>query len=182
MLPASRSARLAALGLLATVAAAAAVFLLRAPDSGAGGALGAPLLVLGLITDAQYADIPDAVSAWKVPRCYRYSIEVVRAAVAAWAAVAPSDGGVSAVVHLGDAVDGNAGQGPGGAIGALDVVSAAFAALGRPVRFRAAALVRARALTSGRSRLPGALPARQPRVLQLRPASALLCLRHRARA
>jgi manganese-dependent ADP-ribose/CDP-alcohol diphosphatase len=100
-----------------------------------GGSPEAPLLTLGVLSDAHYADVADALSAWGVRRHYRASLDVVRQAVADWARVPTSDGGVAAVVHLGDAVDGKARGAPGGAAAAFDAVTGALGALGRPVYY-----------------------------------------------
>jgi len=96
---------------------------------------GAPLAVIGVLADAQYADIDDGKSAAGVPRHYRESLRMVSAAAAAWGRVPASRGGVVALVHVGDAVDGKARQGPGGGGAAADAVQAALRQAGRPVHY-----------------------------------------------
>ena len=96
---------------------------------------GTPLVVLGIITDAQYADIDDGKSAAGVPRFYRDSLRMVQAAAAAWAAAPASAGGIVAAVHVGDAVDGKARGGPGGGAVAVAAVQAALRSAGVPVHY-----------------------------------------------
>jgi hypothetical protein len=113
--------------LLAAVLCAARCCLVRrvlppAPDD-------APLLTLGLVTDVQYADVADGLSAWGVPRHYRASLRMLHTAVADWRAAPPH-----AVVHLGDAVDKGASAGAGGARAALASVTAALASLNLTAR------------------------------------------------
>ena len=96
---------------------------------------GTPLVVIGLITDAQYADIPDGKSAAGVPRYYRDSLRMVQAAATAWAMVPATAGGIVAAVHVGDAVDGKAAVGPGGGTAAVAAVQAALRSAGVPVHY-----------------------------------------------
>lgn len=97
---------------------------------------GTPLVVIGVISDVQYADADDGKSNAGVPRFYRESLRVVNAAASAWAAVPAAQGGVSAVVHVGDTVDGGrAGNGPGGVAAAASAVQAALRTAGRPLHY-----------------------------------------------
>ena len=97
---------------------------------------GAPLAVIGVVTDAQYADYEEGKSAAGVPRYYRESLRMVSQAASAWAAVPASGGGVLAVVHVGDTVDGGKTRlSPGGAPAAADAVRDALRLSGRPVHF-----------------------------------------------
>ncbi|KAG0464184.1 hypothetical protein HPP92_020253, partial [Vanilla planifolia] len=43
-----------------------------------------PLFSFGVITDIQYADIPDGFSFFGVPRFYRHSFQVLQRAVCKW--------------------------------------------------------------------------------------------------
>jgi hypothetical protein len=134
-----RAGKQLALLLAACIGAFAALhalgaFTLRAVVPPSLAADGPPLLALGVLSDAHYANVPDALSAWKVQRKYRASLDMVHLAASAWARVPPSEGGVAAIVHLGDAVDGKARGAPGGAGAAFDTVTSALAAAGRPVR------------------------------------------------
>lgn len=61
-----------------------------------------PKFSFGVVTDVQYADIPDGCSFQGVPRYYRHSLEALQRAVRSWGA----RGGLSFVIHLGDIVDG----------------------------------------------------------------------------
>jgi len=90
----------------------------------------APLLVMGLLSDAQYADVSDGKSAWGIARNYRNSLQIAQAAAAAFQAAQ-----VQAVVHLGDALDGKAQSGAGGSLPALAAVKAALSAAGAPVHY-----------------------------------------------
>lgn len=56
----------------------------------------------GVITDIQYADIPDGHSFQGVPRYYRHSLESLQRAVHSW----NDKKGLSFVIQLGDLVDG----------------------------------------------------------------------------
>lgn len=56
----------------------------------------------GVITDVQYADIPDGYSFAGVPRFYRHSLEVLGRAVSHW----NRKGNLIFAIHLGDIVDG----------------------------------------------------------------------------
>lgn len=97
---------------------------------------GTPVVVLGVISDVQYADADDGKSAAGVARFYRESLRIVNAAASAWAAVPASQGGVAAVVHVGDTVDGGrAATGPGGTGAAADAVQAALRSASRPLHF-----------------------------------------------
>ena len=60
-----------------------------------------PLLSFGIISDVQYADIPDGCSFLGVPRYYRHSICVLQRAVQKWNQEKPKF-----VLHFGDIVDG----------------------------------------------------------------------------
>ena len=60
-----------------------------------------PLFSFGVISDVQYADIPDGHSAKGVPRFYRNSLTALAAAVDSW-----RDAGVHFCMHLGDIIDG----------------------------------------------------------------------------
>eukprot|EP00249_Psilotum_nudum_P014462 c24837_g1_i1 orf=894-1856(+) len=61
-----------------------------------------PKFSFGIITDVQYADIPDGCSFLGVPRYYRHSLEVLKRAVISW----NNHGGHSFAMNLGDIVDG----------------------------------------------------------------------------
>ncbi|KAL3701892.1 hypothetical protein R1sor_019914 [Riccia sorocarpa] len=60
------------------------------------------LFSFGVITDVQYADIPDGFSYGGTPRFYRHAVEVQRRAVNHW----NNHGKLSFAVHFGDLVDG----------------------------------------------------------------------------
>jgi len=60
-----------------------------------------PLLSFGLISDIQYADIPDGASYSGTPRFYRHAVESVSRAAESW-----KQADVAFAVHLGDIVDG----------------------------------------------------------------------------
>lgn len=90
----------------------------------------APLLVLGLLSDAQYADTADGLSAWGIARHYRASLGIAQAAAKAF-----SSARAQAVVHLGDAIDGKAQSGPGGSVSALAALQAALSSAGAPVHY-----------------------------------------------
>ncbi|OIT31415.1 PREDICTED: manganese-dependent ADP-ribose/CDP-alcohol diphosphatase-like [Nicotiana attenuata] len=60
-----------------------------------------PLLSFGIISDVQYADIPDGCSFLGVPRYYRHSVCVLQRAVQKWNQEKPKF-----VLHFGDIVDG----------------------------------------------------------------------------
>eukprot|EP00897_Mesotaenium_endlicherianum_P000925 jgi/Mesen1/10833/ME000093S10354 len=62
-----------------------------------------PLFSFGVITDVQYADIPDGTSFFGSRRYYRHSLEVLRRAVKHWNTGGSS---VSFAVHFGDILDG----------------------------------------------------------------------------
>ncbi|CAM6086523.1 unnamed protein product [Calypogeia fissa] len=62
----------------------------------------APLFSFGVITDVQYADIPDGASFLGTPRFYRHALEVLNRAVANWNQL----GRVIFAIHFGDLVDG----------------------------------------------------------------------------
>jgi len=55
----------------------------------------------GIISDVQYADIPDGLSFNGVPRYYRSSLVCLRGAVEGWRGA-----GVDFAIHLGDIIDG----------------------------------------------------------------------------
>lgn len=61
-----------------------------------------PLFSFGVITDVQYADIPDGRSFHGVPRFYRNSIRILQNAIQKWNA----HQNLSFALHLGDIVDG----------------------------------------------------------------------------
>ncbi|CAN6447319.1 unnamed protein product [Victoria cruziana] len=61
-----------------------------------------PSFSFGVITDVQYADIPNGRSFLGVPRYYRHSIEVLRRAVNKW----NHHGNLKFAIHFGDIVDG----------------------------------------------------------------------------
>jgi len=61
-----------------------------------------PLFSFGLISDVQYADIPDGRSFLGVPRYYRHSILVLRRAVKEWNTYQKH----MFVINFGDIVDG----------------------------------------------------------------------------
>ena len=131
--PPLRSRPSLALGVLgfAAFAAVLVAFALRSVRDD-----GTPLAVIGVITDAQYADYEEGKSAAGVPRFYRESLRIVTAAASSWAAVPASSGGVLAVVHVGDTVDGGKSRvTPGGAAAAADAVRDALTASGRPVHY-----------------------------------------------
>lgn len=60
-----------------------------------------PLLSFGVISDVQYADIPDGSSFLGVPRYYRHSVSVLQRAVKKWNQEKPKF-----VLNFGDIVDG----------------------------------------------------------------------------
>ncbi|CAN4088037.1 unnamed protein product [Withania somnifera] len=60
-----------------------------------------PLLSFGVISDVQYADIPDGSSFLGVPRYYRHSVSVLQRAVEKW-----NQGKSKFVLNFGDIVDG----------------------------------------------------------------------------
>ncbi|XP_057787910.1 manganese-dependent ADP-ribose/CDP-alcohol diphosphatase-like [Salvia miltiorrhiza] len=60
-----------------------------------------PLASLGVISDVQYADIPDGSSFLGVPRYYRHSLHVLQRAVKKW-----NEEKVNFVINFGDIVDG----------------------------------------------------------------------------
>ncbi|KAG9138018.1 hypothetical protein Leryth_001282 [Lithospermum erythrorhizon] len=60
-----------------------------------------PLFTFGVISDVQYADIPDGKSFLGVPRYYRHSFNVLQRAVQKWNQKRPTF-----VVNFGDVVDG----------------------------------------------------------------------------
>ena len=61
-----------------------------------------PLFSFGVITDVQYADIPDGHSFLGVPRYYRHSILALQRAVRKWNQI----GKLQFTLHFGDIVDG----------------------------------------------------------------------------
>lgn len=61
-----------------------------------------PLFSFGVITDVQYADIPDGHSFLGVPRYYRHSILALQRAVRRWNQI----GKLQFTLHFGDIVDG----------------------------------------------------------------------------
>jgi manganese-dependent ADP-ribose/CDP-alcohol diphosphatase len=61
-----------------------------------------PLFSFGVISDVQYADIPDGHSFIGVPRYYRYSIRVLQRAVKKW----NNHQNLNFVINFGDIVDG----------------------------------------------------------------------------
>ncbi|XP_068667246.1 manganese-dependent ADP-ribose/CDP-alcohol diphosphatase [Aristolochia californica] len=61
-----------------------------------------PLFSFGVITDVQYADIPDGRSFLGVPRYYRHSFQVLRRAVNNW----NDHGKLKFCVNFGDIIDG----------------------------------------------------------------------------
>lgn len=79
----------------------------------------------GIISDVQYADIPDGASFSGIPRYYRTSLAILRSAVSGW-----RDAGVDFCVHLGDIVDGFNPREL--AEGALDLVVGEFEKLEKP--------------------------------------------------
>ncbi|BFI04553.1 manganese-dependent ADP-ribose/CDP-alcohol diphosphatase [Marchantia polymorpha subsp. ruderalis] len=60
------------------------------------------LFSFGVITDVQYADIPDGFSFGGTPRFYRHALEVQHRAVTEW----NEHGKISFAIHFGDLVDG----------------------------------------------------------------------------
>ncbi|KAL1534719.1 manganese-dependent ADP-ribose/CDP-alcohol diphosphatase-like [Salvia divinorum] len=60
-----------------------------------------PLASFGVISDVQYADIPDGLSFLGVPRYYRHSLNVLQRAVKKW-----NEEKVDFVINFGDIVDG----------------------------------------------------------------------------
>ncbi|KAF6137187.1 hypothetical protein GIB67_030951 [Kingdonia uniflora] len=62
-----------------------------------------PLFSFGVISDVQYADIPDGRSFLGVPRYYRHSIQVLQRAIGKWNTHLPT---LKFAVNLGDIVDG----------------------------------------------------------------------------
>ena len=79
---------------------------------------------VGIVSDVQYADIPDGLSFSGIPRYYRGSLLSLRRAVSSW-----QHNGVDFCIHLGDIVDGF--NPPALAEQALDAVKAEFNLLGR---------------------------------------------------
>ena len=79
---------------------------------------------IGIVSDVQYADIPDGLSFSGIPRYYRGSLLSLRRAVSSW-----QHNGVDFCIHLGDIVDGF--NPPALAEKALDAVKAEFDLLGR---------------------------------------------------
>lgn len=79
----------------------------------------------GIISDIQYADIPDGFSFNGVPRFYRASLRCLRQAVTGW-----KKADVDFCIHMGDIIDGF--NPPHLAGAALDRVVAEFAELGEP--------------------------------------------------
>lgn len=65
-----------------------------------------PLFSFGVISDVQYADIPDGHSFLGVPRYYQHSIHVLERAVRNW----NSHGKLKFVINFGDIVDGKCPQ------------------------------------------------------------------------
>lgn len=61
-----------------------------------------PLFSFGVITDVQYADIPDGHSFMGTPRYYRHSIQVLQRAVANWNALNK----LAFSINFGDIIDG----------------------------------------------------------------------------
>ncbi|KAF2293258.1 hypothetical protein GH714_040627 [Hevea brasiliensis] len=61
-----------------------------------------PLFSFGVISDVQYADIPDGYSFIGVPRYYQHSIQVLQRAVQKW----NNHGMLKFVINFGDIVDG----------------------------------------------------------------------------
>ena len=82
------------------------------------------LLSVGIVSDVQYADIPDGLSFSGIPRYYRGSLLSLRRAVSSW-----QHHDVDFCIHLGDIVDGF--NPPALAEQALDAVKAEFDLLGR---------------------------------------------------
>ena len=83
------------------------------------------LLIAGIISDVQYADIPNGTSFSGIPRYYRASLTCLQTAVSAWRAAE-----VDFCIHMGDIVDGF--NPPDAAEAALDRVVAEFDQLGKP--------------------------------------------------
>ena len=79
----------------------------------------------GIISDIQYADIPNGASFSGTPRYYRSSLTCLQRAISSWTAAK-----VDFCIHLGDIVDGF--NPPEAAERALDTVVAAFDQLGKP--------------------------------------------------
>lgn len=79
----------------------------------------------GIISDVQYANIPDGVSFNKIPRYYRASLLGLRSAVSLW-----RQADVDFCIQLGDIVDGF--NPPELAQDALEAVVKEFDSLGRP--------------------------------------------------
>ncbi|TYI90359.1 hypothetical protein E1A91_D03G116200v1 [Gossypium mustelinum] len=63
---------------------------------------GHPLFAFGVITDVQYADIPNGHSFLGVPRFYRHSMLVLQRAVKSW----NNNKNLNFAIHFGDIVDG----------------------------------------------------------------------------
>ncbi|KAK9830612.1 hypothetical protein WJX81_005299 [Elliptochloris bilobata] len=84
-----------------------------------------PALRFGVISDIQYADMPDGASHSGVPRYYRAALDSLQRAVAAWQ---PLD--LQFVIHLGDIIDGW--NPKDRASSTLDVLVQEFDRLGKP--------------------------------------------------
>ncbi|XP_050225883.1 manganese-dependent ADP-ribose/CDP-alcohol diphosphatase [Mercurialis annua] len=68
----------------------------------ASGQAKQPVFSFGVISDVQYADIPDGYSFHGTPRFYRHSIQILQRAVEKW----NSHGKLKFVIDFGDIVDG----------------------------------------------------------------------------
>jgi manganese-dependent ADP-ribose/CDP-alcohol diphosphatase len=86
-----------------------------------------PLFRFGVISDVQWADIPDGHSFHGTPRYYREALVSARRALSAFKAAR-----VDLAIHLGDIVDWHNAQ-QGGSEAALDAVVSSFDDLGVPV-------------------------------------------------
>lgn len=85
-----------------------------------------PLLRFGVISDIQYADIPDGHSFHGVPRYYRNALLSLKRAVGAWR----QQGDLQFAVHFGDILDGF--QPKDQSLQALTALLSEFEELGRP--------------------------------------------------
>eukprot|EP00258_Populus_trichocarpa_P022423 XP_024438442.1 manganese-dependent ADP-ribose/CDP-alcohol diphosphatase isoform X1 [Populus trichocarpa] len=86
-----------------------------------------PLFSFGVISDVQYADIPDGHSFLGVPRYYRHSIHVLQRAVQKW----NNHQNLNFVINFGDIVDGKCP--PGQSLDAVKKVNNEFQKINGPV-------------------------------------------------
>ncbi|KAJ6358788.1 hypothetical protein OIU76_000504 [Salix suchowensis] len=86
-----------------------------------------PLFSFGIISDVQYADIPDGHSFHGVPRYYRHTIHVLQRAIQEW----NNHQDLNFVINFGDIVDGKCP--PGQSLDAVKKVNYEFQKSNRPV-------------------------------------------------